>query len=276
MKWGLVLSGGGALGLANVGILEVLERENLRPNSVAASSMGAIIGALYCVGIKPSEMEDLCIRWSLRDFLHHYPWPFRRFQKALFRFTFRKKMLHLLHQTRIRDCTTQFLCIAGRQKKQIQWSNMLRKGFAEEATRNLEPYVFPPDTRMLDAIMASSAIPPFFHPIRIGIDMFVDLCNFAGAPAHIMRTRLHPDIVIATDTAPRYGLLTRMLPPSWSKILNASEDLLKLNAKAADLIILPDMPASTWRFDKAEAFIEAGRKAAEKALPEIKRLIKTL
>jgi NTE family protein len=58
MKWALVLSGGGARGLAHIGVLEVLEELGVPPPSlIAGCSMGAIIGGLYACGMTPAEMR---------------------------------------------------------------------------------------------------------------------------------------------------------------------------------------------------------------------------
>jgi NTE family protein len=54
---GLVLSGGGARGLAHVGVLKVLEEQHIRIDAVAGTSMGAIVGGLYASGMSAAEIE---------------------------------------------------------------------------------------------------------------------------------------------------------------------------------------------------------------------------
>lgn len=56
---GLVLSGGGARGIAHVGVLQALEDNDIPVDYVTGTSMGAIIGALYCCGYTPAEMMEL-------------------------------------------------------------------------------------------------------------------------------------------------------------------------------------------------------------------------
>ncbi len=58
---GYALSGGGARGFAHIGVLKVLEEEGIRPNNLAGTSIGAIIGALYAIGYNPAEIESICI-----------------------------------------------------------------------------------------------------------------------------------------------------------------------------------------------------------------------
>ena len=63
--WALVLSGGGARGLAHIGVLKGLEEAGFpRPSLVAGTSMGAIVGGFYACGMKPDEM----IRFACHDF----------------------------------------------------------------------------------------------------------------------------------------------------------------------------------------------------------------
>src|SRR5574343_949676 len=57
-RLGLVLSGGGARGLAHVGVLKVLERERIPVDLIAGTSMGAIVGGLYATGLTAAEIED--------------------------------------------------------------------------------------------------------------------------------------------------------------------------------------------------------------------------
>ena len=55
---GLVLSGGGAKGVAHIGVLKAMEERNIKPSIVAGTSAGAIVGSLYCAGYSPDEMFE--------------------------------------------------------------------------------------------------------------------------------------------------------------------------------------------------------------------------
>ncbi len=69
----LVLSGGGALGLAHIGVLRALEELHVPVDCVSGTSMGAIVGGIYAAGYSPAELESLVglIDWRslLRGFL---------------------------------------------------------------------------------------------------------------------------------------------------------------------------------------------------------------
>lgn len=60
-KLGFALSGGGARGFAHIGVLKVLEEEGIKPDYIAGSSIGAIIGAFYAMGYSAAEIEEICL-----------------------------------------------------------------------------------------------------------------------------------------------------------------------------------------------------------------------
>lgn len=66
-KVGLVLSGGGAKGLAHIGIIRAMEEAGLTPDYVTGTSMGSIVGGLYAIGYTPDEIENIAasINWDL-------------------------------------------------------------------------------------------------------------------------------------------------------------------------------------------------------------------
>ena len=73
-QWALVLSGGGAKGLAHIGILKALEEAGFpKPALVAGTSMGAIVGGLYACGMPPSSMERfVCDDFNITDYLDSF------------------------------------------------------------------------------------------------------------------------------------------------------------------------------------------------------------
>ncbi|MCU0531631.1 MAG: patatin-like phospholipase family protein, partial [Syntrophales bacterium] len=56
-KVGLVLSGGGARGVAHIGVLKVLEEMRIPVDFIAGTSMGSLVGGFYASGVSPDEME---------------------------------------------------------------------------------------------------------------------------------------------------------------------------------------------------------------------------
>ncbi len=64
---GLALGGGFARGIVHVGVLKVLEEENIPVRFIAGTSVGALIGAAYCSGVSPAELEEIASRVRFRD-----------------------------------------------------------------------------------------------------------------------------------------------------------------------------------------------------------------
>ncbi|HXI21937.1 MAG TPA: patatin-like phospholipase family protein, partial [Gemmatimonadales bacterium] len=69
---GLVLSGGGAKGLAHIGVLRVLDSLGIRPDLVVGTSMGAIVGAMYASGYSGREIDSLTRSLNLSDLFRQY------------------------------------------------------------------------------------------------------------------------------------------------------------------------------------------------------------
>ena len=79
-KVGLVLSGGGAKGVAHIGVLKVLEEAGIPIDYIAGTSMGSLVGALYAIGYDAHTMDSLVRRqnWTflLSDKVYRYNLPF--------------------------------------------------------------------------------------------------------------------------------------------------------------------------------------------------------
>ncbi|MDD2503911.1 MAG: patatin-like phospholipase family protein, partial [Clostridia bacterium] len=58
-KFGLALGSGASRGFAHIGVLQVLEENGIKPDYIAGSSIGAIIGAIYAAGVTPKMMEGI-------------------------------------------------------------------------------------------------------------------------------------------------------------------------------------------------------------------------
>ncbi|MBN2350797.1 MAG: patatin-like phospholipase family protein [Bacteroidales bacterium] len=92
-KIGLVLSGGGAKGLAHIGVLKVLEEAGIQPDYITGTSMGSIIGGLYAIGYNAEQLSELnkSIHWtavltdeiSVRNIATEEKYDYKRFALEL-------------------------------------------------------------------------------------------------------------------------------------------------------------------------------------------------
>ena len=69
LKVALVLSGGGAKGYAHLGVLRVLEKEDIKIDYIAGTSIGALVGTLYSIGYSIDEIEKVLDNLNIESFL---------------------------------------------------------------------------------------------------------------------------------------------------------------------------------------------------------------
>lgn len=275
MKWGLVLSGGAACGLANAGVLSVFEKEGLEPDYIAGSSMGAIIGALYALGYRTQTLLELNNKLHLSKLARINLKPLRGgIHNGVFQQNIQDQLGELVGESRIADCKIPFVCVAGWMKQPIPWQRIARTGFTDSITPMVEPHIFSSETSILEAIMASSAIPVVFSPVTIAGRQYIDLCHFGAIPSRSLRKIHNPDVVIATDTTPRFSSVRKILPPAWNEFLLRGYESVEESRAACDLVIRPKQAAPLFRFDKGLDFFAAGEQAARDALPAVHRLLK--
>ena len=259
--------------MANAGVLERLEEEELKPDFIAGSSMGAIVGALYALGHPPSIFRELLEKLKFTNLATLSEKPLHGgLHGGILRQRIHEHLEPLVGDATLADCTTPFLCIAGKVKEPIRWERIIQGGFVDHLTANVGKYVFPADTKLLDAIMASSSLPVIFSPYEINGETLVDLCNFGAIPARTVREVYKPDRVIATDTTPSYPFLEHYGPPGVRQFVEAASASRDKSKEACDLIIEPLFPSSMIRFDRGEEFMKAGREATEKVLPQLKKI----
>ncbi len=152
-KIGIALSGGAARALSHIGVLKVLEETGVKPDAIAGTSMGAIIGSFYCMGITIKEMESYVKSMNWRSFLLFSDLVLsktgiingRRVEALLRKFMGNKTFS---------DCKIPFCCVAvdlARREKVI-----LREG------------------KLLDAVRASISIPGFFSAVCTDGRILVD------------------------------------------------------------------------------------------------------
>ena len=67
LRIGLVLAGGGARGLAHVGVIKYLEEHNIRISAIAGTSMGSIVGGLYASGLSADQIAEIVKIYGRQD-----------------------------------------------------------------------------------------------------------------------------------------------------------------------------------------------------------------
>ena len=72
MRLGFVLSSGGPMGIAHLGVLKRLEEEGIKPDVIAGSSAGAIVGGLYASGVSLNEIIDISLGNTISEIFSDY------------------------------------------------------------------------------------------------------------------------------------------------------------------------------------------------------------
>jgi NTE family protein len=186
MKWGLVLSGGGARGIAHVGLLKKLAAWDLRPAAVVGCSMGAIVGGAYACGMAPEEME----RYLLEEFdmrRNLDSWVYQLTGGRLVRLLQAEDALHTLVRKRGIDSGSKVLELLRRLTADKDFSQT-EIPFACNALDLLSGREVALDSgKVADAARASMAIPAVFTPVPREGMLLVDGGFADAAPAWLAR-----------------------------------------------------------------------------------------
>ncbi len=281
-RLGIALAGGGAKGLAHIGVLQVLEENGIMPDYITGTSMGSIVGGLYAIGYTPQEMIDLTtqMEWDYY-FKDSYPrtyLPIEERNKAdryQLSFAIENGALVLPKGLIAGRKILNFLGGITASAHTIYNFDQFYIPFRCVATdlETGEAYVFKKGS-LRHAIRASMSIPSAFDPLLIDGHLLVDgmvARNFPVQDAFEMGA----DIVIGVDVgAPLYkteelnSVLKVMEQMSGYRMVESTLHQRSLTS----LIIDPDLTGySSLSYDATDTLIERGRQAATKALPEIKK-----
>ncbi|PCI09020.1 MAG: hypothetical protein COB77_00970 [Gammaproteobacteria bacterium] len=285
---GLVLSGGGARGFAHIGVLKILEQNNIPIDYIVGTSMGSIVGGLYAIGLSPEEIEDGIkgIAWSkvFDDFAYREYKTFRRKQDDFDFFN--------IHRIGINEDGLQLSpgLIEGQQIElaldrlaypgfHINDYDKFRIPFRAVATNleNGETFIIK-NGNLARAMRASMSIPGALPPITIDNTLLVDGGIANNIPIDVARA-MGADIIIAIDvsaplskkeditstidvTAQLTTILTRRIADHQIKTLRDD-----------DILIIPgEQEISSSDFEQYPALIKAGEEAALVKLDAIQML----
>lgn len=274
MSFGLVLSGGGAFGLANAGVLQVFEEHGKRPDVIAGSSMGAIIAALYATGHDANTICALATQLTPLSVIQFSDAPLDGgLHGGILRQQLEKHLGYLIGDRTIGETMIPFVCVAGKVRQPIRWSRAVSKHFLTDVLAAIEPTIFPPETRILDAIAASSALPVIFSPVSIHGEQYIDLCAFGAVPSRSLLQTYPVDTLIATHTTPNFAHIKGFMPAGIRGFMDGAQQSLQESLDVCDCVIKPELTGKMFDFHKGSALIQAGKDEAERIWPEIVKFI---
>ncbi len=214
---GLVLSGGGAKGMAHIEVIRVLEEHNIPIDYIAGTSIGAIVGGLYAAGYSTDEMEELFRSdefyfWSTGKIQKEYRYYFTRPEPnpswLELRIEKQEDKLKLLPPTNIipeEQMNFAFMELTAPTTAICQNNfDSLMVPFFCIATdiHNNQPVILRKGD-LGDAIRASMTVPLYFKPIMIDNKVLFDGGIVNNFPHDIMKELYNPDIIIGHKVSER-------------------------------------------------------------------------
>tara|TARA_R110001592_G_scaffold116059_1_gene316992 strand:+ start:130440 stop:131273 length:834 start_codon:yes stop_codon:yes gene_type:complete len=237
-KIGIALGGGGAKGISHILVLEALEEMDLKPSFVTGTSIGALIGAMYCAGMPTSEMREIFLEFSLRDNeslkhivtrKHIFKWldfigPQFRGPGLLRVENLLTYLFESVHATRFSDLDIPLQVVASDfwSREQV----ILGKG------------------ALIPAIRASMSLPGLFEPVKINRRVLIDGGAVNPVPFDILPKEC--DLVIAIDVIGERTVSEKM--PSLSEAVFNTYQIMqksiireKLEAMTPDIYFEPNV-----------------------------------
>lgn len=283
---GLVLSGGGAKGLSHIGVIKVLEENNIPIDYITGTSIGAIVGAMYAIGYTPEQMEELVtseefLRWSegkiKEEDIYYFkkPKPDASWLELDFaKDTAWKPLLptyvvpnHLMDFAFMRILSpASAACNYNFDSLLVPFRCVAADIYASEEV------VFKKGD-LAKAVRASMTYPFYFRPIKIDGKLLMDGGLYNNFPADVMAESFAPDVMIGSKVTSNSD------PPEEDDLLLQLENIFmrksnfELPADTAFLIEPETEDIELMNFEQAGAIIEKGTIAAKSKVEDIKNVI---
>jgi len=287
-KIGLVLAGGGALGMAHVGVLKVLEANRIPVDVIAGTSMGSIVGAAYASGATVSEMEQI---------LSETDWD------ALFKETIERENVdfrdkygrsgQFLGDAKIGIKDANLTRFTGVVSGQHVLPLLQRLYYRTPGDINFDTLPIPfraiaADIETGDSVplrsgqlavaaRASMAVPGFFTPVEIGGKALVDGGIANNLPVDVTlemgaQRLIVVDLLADLKKKDEIGGLLGISGQIISLLLQQNSTLQRKNMRPGDLLLVPDLKGySATDFQKAKEIFARGEEEALKNLKALKK-----
>ncbi|HEY0748933.1 MAG TPA: patatin-like phospholipase family protein [Steroidobacteraceae bacterium] len=281
----LVLSGGGARGMAHIGVLKILEEMKIPIDCIAGTSMGAVVGGLYASGMTAAQIESTMrsVDWqeAFRDAPPRRDLAFRRKQDD------RNFLVRLPLGLKHGQILLPKGFIQGQKLQEtlrqltLPFSNSTNFDLLPTPFRAVSTDLLTGDAVVMDkgdlaiAMRASISAPGVFAPVETQGRLLVDGGLAENLPIDVAR-QMHADILIVSDVS--FPLQTRAALDSALEITNQmlailvrkDADRQRATLGSSDILIEPQLgPASSTDFTAANSTIVAGENAARTMLARL-------
>lgn len=247
---GLVLSGGGARGIAHLGVIKALEESNIQIDVISGTSAGAIIGALYAKGLNTNEIFKILLDIK----------PLRFIQPAL-------NTKGLLKMEVIERFLSQFLPENSFSSLKIPLyiaATNLRKGKTEYFNNG----------NLISAICASSCIPVLFNPVKYNEELYIDGGILNNLPVEAIRNECNIIIGVHSNPIDTNFEFKNFSSGMERALMLAITRNVYQSAQKCDFLIEPEglEPFKVLDFSKAEEIFKIGYEQGKIKIKELKML----
>jgi NTE family protein len=277
----LVLGGGGARGLAHIGVLKALEKIDLIPSLIVGTSMGAVVGGMYSQ-LRSAEAVEKKIRKFLQgDFfkrigLEQFSDTDRESSRSVWeRFTAHLRQRYFFSKSVLGDGTFAQTTLLQSLKMLLEEGDIrdvsLRFAAVTSDLVSGEEHVYTSGS-IITAVAASSAVPGIVAPLATGSRLFIDGTVTSTVPVPAASS-LSKDPIIAVDVRRSLGSFENHRH-GYEVVIRASEvttrKLNDLHLQQAKIILKPDVGDIDWNeFHRINQCICAGERTVEQNMQQL-------
>ncbi len=284
---GLVLSGGGVKGLAHIGVIKALEENRIPIDYIGGTSMGAIIGACYAMGMSTDEMIEIISSdefgyWMSGKMEEEYKYYFKAEESAPDILNIGIDLKDTVPKTRLP------LSVIPNHLMDFAFMEIFSSASAA-AGYNFDSLFVPFLCNAVDisnsrevvfrkgdlsqAVRASMTVPLYFRPIVMDGNIMYDGGIYNNFPLQHVLSQFNPDVVIGSKAA------QGNTPPDEFDILGQIENIVmkpssyEIDPERGVLLDMDLQKQSLLAFDKIDEFVEAGYQKTLEKMDSIKLLI---
>lgn len=256
-KIGLALGSGGPKGLSHIGIIKVLEENNIPIDFIAGASIGSVIGGFYASTKDIKKIEKIALSNNWRQTLPLFFDPSLR-QGFVSGRKIKIFIENIIGKIHFKDLKIPFSVVATDIK--TGETVVIDKG------------------EVALAIRASGSIPLIFKPVKLGSRLLVDGGLSLPVPVSVVK-KMGADLVVAVNLDADYFASNEDRSFGFYKVASDSIKLLRyhlasLNVKDADIVINPKIGKVGWnKFIDSKSVILAGEEAMQLSISNLKELI---
>ena len=279
-KVGLVLSGGGASGIAHIGVLKALEENHIPVDCITGTSIGALVGSLYAIGYSPAQLEEMVKTEKFRNWAKgviddKYAYYFKRSDDDASWISFKldTAIINAIPTNVISPIAMDFsmmeLTGAGAAAANYNFDSLFVPFRCVAANIEQKKSLTFRNGDLAQAVRASMSYPFYIRPITIDGNLLFDGGLYNNFPSNVMYEDFFPDFIIGSNVSGNNP------PPNEDNLLSQIRCMLQSKSDytimcEAGALIEPKTDVGLFDFDNVSVIIDSGYVSAKKQIDFIK------